>query len=303
MKKRRKQQNSYLLSIFLLLALLFLLAVVILQQMKLDELLAGAETELEQSMTDEELEKKVLLITAKEISVMAEPEALQAQCVIARTNLIAAMKEGENEPQAFTLEELQEMWGEQFKSYYTKLEDAAADTRGQYLAYHGNCMYAAYHAISAGETRAMEELYPEVQMPYLTNIECHGDAMAEDYVSVFTWSREEFMALCKEAYPDSGLKEPEGCSVQSRDSADYALTIAVGKLRITGEEFRTALKLPSACFSITVDEEKVRIVTKGCGHGLGLSQYAAEQLAKEGDTWQEILTQFYPGCELLTYKP
>ena len=142
MKKRRKQQNSYLLSIFLLLALLFLLAVVILQQMKLDELLAGAETELEQSMTDEELEKKVLLITAKEISVMAEPEALQAQCVIARTNLIAAMKEGENEPQAFTLEELQEMWGEQFKSYYTKLEDAAADTRGQYLAYHGNCIYA-----------------------------------------------------------------------------------------------------------------------------------------------------------------
>ena len=72
MKKRRKQQNSYLLSIFLLLALLFLLAVVILQQMKLDELLAGAETELEQSMTDEELEKKVLLITAKEISVMAK---------------------------------------------------------------------------------------------------------------------------------------------------------------------------------------------------------------------------------------
>lgn len=283
--------------------LLFLLAVVILQQMKLDELLAGTQTEAEDIITDEELEKKVLLITAKEISVTAEPEALRAQCVIARTNLIAAMKEGENEPQAFTLEELQEMWGGQFKSYYAKLEDAAADTMGQYLAYKGNCIYAAYHAVSAGETRAMAELYPEVQMPYLTNIECHGDAMAENYISVFTWSREEFMTLCGETFPDSELKEPEGCSVQSRDSADYVLTVAVGKLRLTGEEFKTALKLPSACFSITVDEEKVRIVTKGCGHGLGLSQYTAQKMAEEGNSWQEILTQFYPGCELFTYKP
>ena len=303
MKKRKKQQNSWFVSFFLFLILLFLLLVIILQQVKLDELSAEAQTETKQGVTEEELEKKVILITAKEISMTAEEEALRAQCVIARTNLIGAGKKGENEPQAFTMEELQEVWGEQFPAYYAELEEAAASTKGQYLAYNGNSIYAAYHAISAGETRAMAELYPEVQMPYITNVECHQDALAKDYVSVFTWSREEFMALCQETYPESELKEPEGCSVRSRDSVGYVLTMALGKLRLTGEEFKNALKLPSACFSITVDEEKVRIVTKGCGHGLGLSQYTAEQMAKEGDSWQEILMQFYPGCELLTYKP
>ncbi|MGN0141267.1 MAG: SpoIID/LytB domain-containing protein [Roseburia sp.] len=248
-------------------------------------------------------------IVAKEIPVTAEPEAVKAQCVIARTNLYDAWEKGTAEPAAFSEEELKTLWGEDFTGFYEKLEEYIASVGWQTLNYGGDYIYAAYHEVSVGSTRRMSELYPDVQMPYLVPVECHEDTRAEGYLSVYVWSREEFGELCRKNFPDCFSEEGKSydadslIGILSRDSAGYVLTVSLGEKEMDGESFRRGLSLPSACLLVRVDEEKVRIVTKGNGHGFGLSQYTAEQMAASGSTYEEILSYFYPGAELLTYKP
>lgn len=316
-KKKTRRRTDILVSRLLILLLLPLICTVVMQQMQIDQLFAGIESGMNQENKTSEYEEELLLcIVAKEIAVTAEPEAIRAQCVIARTNLYDAWEKGGEEPASFSLEELRQLWGENFTQYCEELEGYITSTESQVLAWEGKCIYAAYHAVSAGETRNMAELYPDVQMPYLVSVECHADARAAEYLSVYVWDREEFEKLCEEYFPEafsetSGEENAgdapedaiEKLRILSRDSAGYVLEIALGEEQVEGETFRNAFGLPSSCFSVSADESKVRIVTKGSGHGLGLSQYTAEKMAAEGSTYEEILDKFYPGTELLTYKP
>ena len=93
-----------------------------------------------------------------------------------------------------------------------------------------------------------------------------------------------------EAAPENIL---ESVVVETRDSSGYATQVKIGEKTVAGEEFRGYLGLNSACFSLKEVENKVRIVTKGLGHGLGLSQYGANELAKEGKNYKEILKHYY----------
>ena len=98
------------------------------------------------------------------------------------------------------------------------------------------------------------------------------------------------------AYPDAGLTELTQIEIVSRDAAEYVTKIKVAGETYDGEQFRHALELPSACFTITEIDDHVRIVARGMGHGFGLSQNTAEKLAKEGYGYREILAYFYKGA-------
>ena len=122
------------------------------------------------------------------------------------------------------------------------------------------------------------------------------DTTAEGYLSVFYYEKEEFLEKCRAAYPDAGLTELTQIEIVSRDAAEYVTKIKVAGETYDGEQFRHALELPSACFTITEMDDHVRIVARGMGHGFGLSQNTAEKLAKEGYGYREILAYFYKGA-------
>ena len=239
------------------------------------------------------IEKNLPEVIAKQINVNLPDEVLKAQCVIARTQMMAAEEAGEKLPAAFTQTELQELWGEQYESYYQKLERIVKETEGQTLQYNGKLIYAAYHKASAGNTRDMREYYDKSQMPYLKSAACHEDTTAKEYLKVFFWTKEEFAALCKRIFSEENAGAD--ITILKRDSAGYVLEVKAGKTVYEGEEFRKKLSLPSACFEITMMEEDVRIVTMGQGHGFGLSQHMAEKMADEGKNYREILQYFYEG--------
>ena len=88
-------------------------------------------------------------------------------------------------------------------------------------------------------------------MPYLVTAECHADTTAEGYLSVFYYEKEEFLEKCRAAYPDAGLTELTQIEIVSRDAAEYVTKIKVAGETYDGEQFRHALELPSACFTIT----------------------------------------------------
>ncbi len=330
-KRRRKRAGSWLKGICLIL-LVPVFITTLMQRMRLENLIYGKEEALEAMNTadsvggmeeevkkhqenrtavssgqaetqsggsqdeDEAAEMKVLQIVAQEIGVDKSEETIKAQCVIARTNLYDAMQAGTKEPESMQPDQQQKLWGENFDKNYQKLKSCVEATAGETLSYNGTYIYAAYHAISSGRTRCMSELYEDADMPYLVTAECHADTTAEGYLSVFYYEKEEYLEKCRKAYPDAELTEPAQIEIVSRDAAEYVTKIKVAGETYDGEQFRHALELPSACFTITEMDDHVRIVARGMGHGFGLSQNTAEELAKEGYGYREILAYFYKGA-------
>lgn len=259
-----------------------------------------AEDKTRQIETDSaQIEEQVLAIVANEIGMDAPKQAILAQCVIARTNLYDAKLRGIAEPQQMNVEEMRKLWGEDFEKVHSQLEEYVAQTKEQVLSWKGSCIYAAYHAISAGETRDMTELYEDAKMPYLIAQSCNADVTAEGYLSVSYEETESFLQKCAEGFPENPPQSIADIVVNQRDEAGYVMEVSVGGKTYTGEEFRSRLGLNSACFTVTELDGKARIVTKGLGHGVGLSQYTAESMASEGKNYEEILEYFYPGTKLV----
>ena len=75
-------------------------------------------------------------------------------------------------------------------------------------------------------------------------------------------------------------------------------TVEVGGVTVKGTALRTMFDLRSASFSVTADDTAVTFSVTGYGHGVGMSQYGANAMAKAGSTWQEILTHYYTGVTI-----
>lgn len=281
-----------LLTLLIVVVLFPLIIAILYQNLQLEELIAGKA--LSEIQSDEQL----VGIVAKEISIYKPEECIKAQSVIARTNLLAAKEKGTEVPEEMSVEEMQKLWGEAFLDNYEKLKMLVVSTGEQTLTYEGSYIYAAFHAVSAGNTRNMSELYPDTNMPYLTAKECHADAASEKYLTVYFWEEEEFLKLCQETFADSRLTEVDEVIVETRDSSGYALSVKIGQTSCSGEEFRNALGFESSNFSIAKVDKNIRVVVMGLGHGLGLSQNMAEQMAAEGKDYKQILQYFYTGAEI-----
>ncbi len=274
-RKNLAKRINTMLTILLLLLLIPLFLTIFCQKMQLEELLGNVN----QTAETEEDADMLFCIVAKEISANAPEECIKAQCVIARTNLKAAEEMGTELPGSMTMGELQELWGDYFSEAEGKIREAIQETDGETLQYRNHYIYAAYHAVSAGNTRNMEELYPDSDMPYLSGVACYEDAQAPDYLSVLYLDRE--------------------ITIEEKDSAGYVTKAQMNGKSYTGEELRGELGLKSANFNVTeLEPGKIRIVTKGYGHGFGLSQYTAQKMAEKGEDYRKILQYFFPGTEL-----
>ena len=185
-RKNLAKRINTMLTILLLLLLIPLFLTIFCQKMQLEKLLGNVNRTAEK----EEDADMLFCIVAKEISADAPEECIKAQCVIARTNLKAAEEMGTELPGSMTMGELQELWGDYFSEAEGKIKEAIQETDGETLQYRNHYIYAAYHAVSAGNTRNMEELYPDSDMPYLSGAACYEDAQAPDYLSVLYLDQE-----------------------------------------------------------------------------------------------------------------
>lgn len=315
MRKNVHKKVDTLLSLVIILIFMPLFVAIIGQRMQLEEIIYGGDAGMENvpgtesnvesgteagTVSHKEIEQQLIGIVAKEIEADAEEDAVLAQCVIARTNLCDAKEKHTAEPAALGIEEMRKLWGTYFEECYRRIEMCVKQTEGEVLLWEDDYAYAAYHAISAGSTRDMEELYRDAKMPYLKAQICEADAVAEGYLAVSYWEKTEFVEKCNELFAESGVTSCVDITIASRDKAGYVLTMQVGGTSCDGETFRGAFGLQSACFTITEMDEKVRIVTKGLGHGFGLSQNTAVEMAKNGYNYKEILTYFFSGTTIET---
>lgn len=230
------------------------------------------------------LEEYCIGTLAKEISVDFEPEALKAQAIVVRTTIYKKIEEeGENavlKERFFTKSDMKNQWGRSaFQKNYKKLKQAWEETDGQVVMYNGQLAMVPFHQLSNGKTRIGKEVLGSDAYPYLQMKECPKDVEADGQM-------------------ESRLIKVSGATIASQDSAGYVTGVKVGEEAVNGETFRDTYGLLSSCFELQDFEGKTRVTTKGVGHGLGMSQNTANEMAKEGKKYNEILQYFYEGTEL-----
>lgn len=234
-------------------------------------------------------------VAARDLGEGCPLEAAKAQMVIVRTNL---EKFQEDNPGTLFSEEyltLQEM---SEKGILEEMLQAVEETQGQVLTFDGALVQAPYHAVSSGSTRSGEEAGLGEQYSWLTAVDSRQDVESEWYLSVELAEPETVRVCISGAYPEA-LTEEElmgQIEILSRDGSGYVTKVRAGNQEMTGEKFRSILNLASSCFYLEENGGKIRITTKGLGHGLGLSLYGAGCMAEAGADYQEILQYYFENC-------
>lgn len=221
-----------------------------------------------------------------QISPDYELQTVEAQAVIARSNLFRKFAEEEN--RLDVLREMGKSIKNQWKWWISDeiYEDAVENTEGKVMLVDGKLDLVPYHEISGGTTRDGETVFGSSEYQYLKSVDSSADKNSPDYFSSTYISERQL---------------PKELEIKERDSAGYVLSLQADDKILEGEMFALGMGLPSSNFSIQKTGSKVRFLCRGKGHGLGFSQYGGNELAKDGSLWEEILEEYFPEMEISTY--
>lgn len=249
-------------------------------------------------------------ILAEEISEECEPETLKAQAVLIRTQIYRTLEDSEDKTLTesyLSRDEMEDKWeAENYGEYYEKYIRAVEETDDTVVMYGDAYAWTPFHQSSNGMTRSAAEVLGSNDYPYIAVRECPLDKEADDEIQTFAFPYTEIQSLCRDflVAEEDEDKAAQGYTyddfeVRSCDSAGYVSELRIGNTICTGDQFRDALSLPSSAFSFSEeDDDNIKITTTGKGHGLGMSIWTADQMAKEGKTFEEILAFFFEGTEL-----
>lgn len=251
-------------------------------------------------------------VLAGEMPASFEPEALKAQAVAARTYILSRRALGSDaHPEAdvcddsacctahLTEDELREKWGENYDVYMAKILTAVRETDGLYLSYGGAAIQAVFHSSSAGQTEDAAALWGA--LPYLVSVS--SPETAEDvpnYVTEVEVSVNDFASTLRAAGLDADLSGTPDTWVGTLtpDGGGRVETALVGGLPISGADMRSLFDLRSAAFTLDYVDGAFLFTVTGYGHGVGMSQYGANVMAKDGSDYTQILAHYYPGTTL-----
>ena len=244
-----------------------------------------------------------------EMPASFELEALKAQAAAERTyvyyQLAAGRKEAHPDADVCTdpgccsawlsEEAAREKWGEDFDGWESRIEEAVAATDGQTALYDGQPILAVFHSSSAGKTAEAGDVWSG-DVPYLRSVDSpEGEETVPNYYSAAEFTAAEAKALLAQAHPEltfSGGPDKWFGAVE-KDESGRVGTVEVCGAPLRGVEVRRIFSLRSACFTIDAAADRVTFRVTGYGHGVGMSQYGANELARQGRTWQEILLWYY----------
>lgn len=244
---------------------------------------------------------------AGEMPASFSTEALKAQAVVSYTYARWLTADSENELDYITdssalhqkyidKTEQKEKWQDTYDENRRIIEEAVRCVYGEYLTYNGKIAMTVFHALSNGNTLSSSQVWGE-EIPYLTKVEAPGDTLSEKYESEIVYSYEELKSLFEAEGID--FDEETIVNVKEKDTDGYITLMSVGSADFSARDIRKLLSLPANSFSITKSGNDFIFTVHGRGHGVGMSQYSADYMARQGNTYKEILSHFYPGTELV----
>jgi stage II sporulation protein D len=261
-------------------------------------------------------------VVAAEMPVDFEEEALKAQAVAARTFAFGRLtkdysaREGSH-PDAdvctdpgccqawISKEKISEKWSDDKKaSNWARIERAVSETRNIIITYDGAIINPLYHSNSGGYTENIEEVWAGAAVPYLKSVVSEGEDVTSEYETSFNISVNDFKSKFKDKYPDIKFSKKniiDDININSLTTGKRVNEIKIGDITMKGTDVRTVLSLRSAAFEFAkVDDLTIKVTTRGDGHGVGMSQWGADAMAKKGSYYQQILLYYYKDIDFST---
>ena len=245
-----------------------------------------------------ELEEYVIGVVGAEMPALFNIEALKSQAIIARTYAIKntlkgnILKDNESNQTYKTNNELKDMWGSNYNSYYNKIKRAVNETEGMGLTYNGSYIEAVYHSTSNGITESSVNVWGNYY-PYLVSVDSKYDSLN---VSFEVKKEIPYQELSNKLGID--INKETIVELNGRTSGNRIESIKIDDHVYKGIDFRNIMGLRSADFDIEKTDNGIMFTTRGYGHGVGLSQYGANGMAKNGYNYEQILKHYYPGVNL-----
>ena len=235
-----------------------------------------------------ELEKYLQGVLAAEMSEGFHIEALKAQAVAARTYTVNKINANVHKGGADICTDSAhcQAYSENYDKN-GKIQKAVKETKGEIATYGGVPISAVFHSASCGFTENSLDVWGG-ELPYLKSVES-DDSLCPDYITQVNFKKEELLSL---------LGIDEFSWEITRSESGRVKEIVLGGCTFKGTEIRNRLNLRSTCFYIEERKENIIFTVKGYGHGVGMSQWGAEAMAREGKNYKKILKHYYKGIKI-----
>ncbi len=236
------------------------------------------------------LDHYVAGVVAAEMPASFETEALKAQAVAARTNVMRKLAYGSKHDDAdvCSASTCCMGWTEPENDVYYR---AVRETDGLVVSYDGAIIDAVFFSSSWGFTEDAVEVWG-AETPYLTVVESPETEIRTETVTI---SLTDFCLGVMEFSDQADFSGQWLGDLTYTDSGGVK-TAVLGGVEMTGPQIRSLFGLKSACFDVELGTGGVTFTTYGYGHGVGMSQYGADEMAATGSSFEEILTWYYSGC-------
>lgn len=252
------------------------------------------------------IEEYVVGVLAGEMPVEFELEALKAQAVAARSYVMIQMERNIKKDydvvdtvmnQVYLdKEHLMSVWKESYTDNINKIKMAVLSTKGEYISYEGKVAEALFFSTSPGMTENSEDVFTN-KVAYLRSVESPWDQISPVFTTNTTFTLKDFYSKLGLSYSDK-----VNIQVTSKTSTGRVQKIKINNKELTGNYVCSKLGLRSTFFEIIQEGTKIVIKNKGFGHGVGMSQYGAQGMAREGYNYQDILKHYYTGVEIKNFN-
>lgn len=272
----------------------------------------------EKKLLQMDLEEYIKGVVSGEMPVSFNIEALKSQAIAARTFAVANMVSYggggyKKYPGADVSSDVDcQVWiskEDRFKAWnskdadanWKKIQKAVDDTKGMILTYNGQIAGAIkYHSSSGGKTEDSINVFG-YSKPYLTSVESPYEKTAPVFQSKVVLSRNDFIKKIKSMSPENKISNKNiagSVKILGYTDGGRVKEIKIGNKVFTGIDIRWGMGLKSAAFSIAIDKKNVTFSVRGYGHGVGMSQWGANEMGKRGKKYSEILEHYYKGTKI-----
>jgi stage II sporulation protein D len=231
-------------------------------------------------------------------------DALKAQAVVSRTYAVFKNIENRDYPFALSSDVGSQVYGG--KTAENEATSRAVDrTRGQILTFNGKIFPTFFHSSCGGRTTRADYQWKIESHPSLKGVECNFCRGSRyDHWKVEIPAAEMEALLRKKGHEVSGLQSvtPKDVDISGRPRY-FNVKHSSADLSVPANDFRLAVgpdRLKSTRVKVGRAGDKIVFEGNGWGHGVGLCQYGAKNLAVLGYRYADILRYYYPESQLQT---
>lgn len=248
------------------------------------------------------LEQYVLGVVAGEMPASFNIEALKSQAVASRTYVLKKSENSKNDYDVLDnssnqvyidYDEMKEKWQSNYEEYLNKIKKAVEETKGEVILYNNNLIDAMFFSTSNGYTENSGDVFSS-SLPYLVSVESNWDKQESPvFSSTNEVSKSEFLF-------NLGLENTNNINISNieKTSTGRVKSLTINNKTFDADKVRSAFNLKSTSFTIEVLNDTVKFNVNGYGHGVGMSQYGANGMAKEGYNYKQIINHYYKNCEI-----